>query len=148
MRVVGTSVKGIDHLVPGESHLAEKHLHCLVHLNRRRMLTFPPAHDPMLHGLGAAPGELGNVDHLLDLPVVVDVEEVQAAAMLNLLTVPAGVRTGDVVCKRANLRRLALGRRSLPPGELLDDHSVPPSPAARRAMAARKVRIARAVSAL
>jgi hypothetical protein len=47
----------------------------------------------VLNGLGAAPGELREVDHLLDLPVVVDVEKVQPDAMLDLLTVPAGVRS-------------------------------------------------------
>jgi hypothetical protein len=76
--VVGVAVKRIDGLVLAEAHLAEKHPDRLVHLGTRRLLTLSPAQDPMLHRLRAPTGDLGQVDHLLDLTVVVDVEEVKA----------------------------------------------------------------------
>ena len=75
--VVGVAVERIDRLVLAEAHLGEEHPDGLVRLGARRLLTLSPAQDPVLHRLRAAPGDLGEVDHLLHLTVVVDVEEVE-----------------------------------------------------------------------
>jgi hypothetical protein len=74
--VVGVAVERIDRLVVREAHLGKKHPDRLVRLLPRRLLTLSPAHDPVLHRLRAATGDLGQVDHLLHLAVVFDVEEV------------------------------------------------------------------------
>ena len=127
--VVGVAVKRIDRLVLPEAHLGEEHPNGLVRLGARRLLTLSPAQDPVLHGLRAATGDLGEVDHLLHLTVVVDVEEVQGAAVLDLLAVAAGRHAGDVVDQGAHVRGLALGRRGLRRADLLDDHRAPLVPA-------------------
>ena len=103
--VVGVAVKRIDGLVLAEAHLGEEHPDRLVRLGARRLLTLSPAQDPVLHRLRAATGDLGEVDHLLYLTVVVDVEEVDGAAMLDLLAVAAGRDAGDVVDQGAHVRR-------------------------------------------
>ena len=72
-----------------EAHLVEERRDRRVRLGGRGLLSLPPAHDPVLHGLRAAPRDLGQVDHLLHLALVVDVEEVHGAAVLDLLAVAA-----------------------------------------------------------
>ena len=103
----------------------------------------------MLHGLLAAASDLGEVDHLLYLAVVVDVEEVDGAAVLDLLAVAAAPpRPGDVVDQSAHVRGLTLGRRGLRRADLLDDHRGPSPPPASRSIAARSAARADAVSLL
>lgn len=75
--VVGVAVKRIDGLVLAKAHLGEIHPDGLVRLDARRLLTLSPAQDPVLLELRAATGDLGEIDHLLYLTVVVDVEEVE-----------------------------------------------------------------------
>ena len=103
--VVRVAVERIDGLVLGEAHLVEKHPDRLVGLCGRRLLVFPPAQDPVLDGLRAALGDLGEIDHLLDLAVVVDVEEVERPPVLDLLAVATGPRPGDVVDEGAHVER-------------------------------------------
>ena len=91
--VMGVTVKRIDRLVLPEAHLGEEHPDGLVRLGARRLLTLSPAQDPVLHGLLAAASDLSEVDHLLYLTVVVDVEEVEGAAVLDLLAVAAALAT-------------------------------------------------------
>jgi hypothetical protein len=102
------AVEGIDDLVPSQTHLVEECGDGLIRLGGRGLLALPPAHDPVLHGLGTASGGLGQVDHLLDLAVVVDVEQVQGSSVLDLLAIAARVGPGDVVGERAHVEGLAL----------------------------------------
>jgi hypothetical protein len=103
---VRVAVECIDRLVIGEPHLAEKHPDRLVGLCGRRLLVFPPAQDPMLDRVGTALGGLGEIDHLMDLAVVVDVEEVGEAARRRrapILRVPPAIypvtaSTGTHMC--------------------------------------------------
>jgi hypothetical protein len=131
-----------------KTHLGEKHPDGLVRLGPRRLLTISPAQDPMLHRLWAATGDLGEIDHRLHLTVVVDVEEVDGAAMLDLLAVSARRDASDVIDQSAHVRGLALGRRGLRRADLLDDHDVPSSPSVSRTIAARRAVRAAAVSLL
>jgi hypothetical protein len=146
--VLRVAVQPIDRLVLGQAHLIQEHPGRLISLGRRRLLPLLPAHDPVLHRLGAALGQVNQVDHLLHLFLVIEVQEVQGAPVLHLLTSAAGIRAGDVVGQSSHVGSLALGRRDLRSGDLLDDQDAPPSLAARRAMAARKPASTAAVSRL
>ena len=87
-------------------------------------------------GCGLPSRDLGQVDHLLHLSVVVDVEEVERAAVLDLLAIAARLAASDVVDESTHVRGLALGRRGLRRRHLLDDHGAPPL-AAREAVDGR-----------
>ncbi len=145
--VLGVAVERVDGLVLAEAHLVEEHGDRLVGLGGRRLLTLSPAQDPVLHGLGAAPGDLGEVDHLLHLAVVVDVEEVERAAVLDLLAIAAGV--GARRCSRrarARSTALLLGGAVFDVGIFLTITSPPPARrAAKRSIAARRAPRAAAV---
>ena len=130
------------------AELVKAHPDRFVGLCGRRLLVFPPAQDPMLNWLRAALGDLGKIDHLLHLAVVVDVEEIEGPTVLDLLAVASGTRPGDVVGQGAHVRGLALGRRLRRGGDLLDDHGAAPSPLASRRMAACSAFKAAAVSRL
>ena len=88
--VLGVAVERVDGLVLRQAHFVQEHPGRLVSLGGRRLFAFPPAQDPVLDGLGVSLGHLGQADHLLDLPLVVDVQEVQGAPVLDLLAIATG----------------------------------------------------------
>jgi hypothetical protein len=124
--VLGVAMEGIDDLMLGEAHLVEEGGDGLVSLRSRGLLSLPPAQDPVVYGLGAAPRCLSEVDHLLHLALVVDVEHVLRSSVLDLLAVAASLGAGDVVEEGAHVVGLALGRDHLGRRDLLDDHVAPP----------------------
>jgi hypothetical protein len=149
--VVRVPVERVDALVSVEPELVQEDSDGLVRLRRRRLLTLPPADDPVLDRLRRTPRGLGEVGHLLDQPGVIDVQHVLRASVLHLLVVVAGVRARDVVAEIADVQRLRLGRCGLARRDLLDDHDAwLPSycPLARALMAARSSVSASAVAAL
>lgn len=136
---------GVDDLVTAETHFFQEHRDGFVGLGGGWLLSLPPAQDPVLHGLRAAADGLRKVDHLLNLGVVIDVQQVQRASVLYLLPIATGPWAGDVVDQGADVEGLALLRGSLRRGDFLDDHAVAPAVTASLSIAAWRAPSAAAV---